>query len=355
LTEGQDARLGQEKVDALEKAHAVAKQDRSSTLRVVVSELHADGQAQHSEQGQVETLYDHAYVNTSDCLQACGVSGAHVGFLSDPSMLPVQKTICALADELVNVKHALKGIKERLAEAKDSKAKLRNVRSRKDLPPQQVRHRQGEVQSIAEKLEAQKGHEEVELSKAQAAWDYEMFTLNTEHGMVAVKSKGGWRIGNPCLDLNAVPFTMLDKVLTYASQGIVRDNLVASLIPIERIVIEPLHLILNTGNACFDLSRNVLQFLLHPDRMPRRVNKQMAEGWASKVGGEATALLPSERICFGSAGAEYPQCEVSNHQVPWCTSNEAVQCPGQNVGCAGALPRRTCRTAPGRCRPNEGG
>jgi hypothetical protein len=101
-------------------------------------------------------------------------------------MLPVQETICALADELVNPKHAFKGIRESLAEAKDSQAKLRNVRRREDLIPQQVRHRQGELQDIAEKLEAQKGHEEVRLSNAQAAWDYEAFTLNTEHNMVAV-------------------------------------------------------------------------------------------------------------------------------------------------------------------------
>jgi hypothetical protein len=43
LTEGQDARLGPEKVDELEKAHAVAKQDHSNTLREVVAELRADG------------------------------------------------------------------------------------------------------------------------------------------------------------------------------------------------------------------------------------------------------------------------------------------------------------------------
>jgi hypothetical protein len=194
-------------------------------------------------------------------------------------MLPVQETICALADELVNPKHALKGIKESLAEAKDSQDKLRNVRRREDLIPPQVRHRQGELQDIAEKLKAQKGHEEVELSNAQAAWDYEVFTLNTGHNMVAVKSKGGWQIGNPLLDLNAASFTMLDKLLTCASRRIVRNNLVASLIPIERIVIELLHLILNTGNACFDLSCDALQFLLHPDGTPRRVNKHMAEGW----------------------------------------------------------------------------
>jgi hypothetical protein len=58
-----------------------------------------------------------------------------------------------------------------------------------------------------------------------------------------------------------------------------RDNLVASLIPMGRIVIQPLHLILKIGNACFDLSRNELQFLLHPDGTPRRVNKRIAEEW----------------------------------------------------------------------------
>jgi hypothetical protein len=82
--------------------------------------------------GQVETLYDH--VNTVDCLQACGVSRAH------EHMLPVQETICALADELVNWKHACKGIKERLAKAKDSQAKLGKVRRREDLKPQQLKH-----------------------------------------------------------------------------------------------------------------------------------------------------------------------------------------------------------------------
>jgi hypothetical protein len=71
---------------------------------------------------------------------------------------------------------------------------------------------------------------------------------------------------------------MLDKLLKYASRGRVRDNFVASLIPIERIVIEPLHLILNTGNACFNLSCNVLEFL-HPDGTFRRINIHMAEGW----------------------------------------------------------------------------
>jgi hypothetical protein len=72
-----------------------------------------------------------------------------VGFLSDPSMLPVQETICALADELVNQKHVLQGIKKSLAESKDSQAKLQNFRRREDLTQQQVRHRQGELQGIA--------------------------------------------------------------------------------------------------------------------------------------------------------------------------------------------------------------
>jgi hypothetical protein len=167
LTEGQDAGLGPEKVDELEEAHAEAKQDGSNTctLQDVVAELYADGQAQHSEQGQVETIY--YYVNTDNCLQACGVSGAHLGFISEPSMLLVQETICAIPDVLVNRKHALKGIKERLAAAKDSQAKLRNGRRREDLTPQQGRNRQGELQSMVEKLQAQKGHEEVESSNAR--------------------------------------------------------------------------------------------------------------------------------------------------------------------------------------------
>jgi hypothetical protein len=44
---------------------------------------------------------------------------------------------------------------------------------------------------------------------------------------------------------------------------------------------------------------------------------------ASKVRGEATPLLPSERMPFGNAGAECPWLDVSDHQVPWCTGTAA--------------------------------
>jgi hypothetical protein len=88
---------------------------------------------------------------------------------------------------------------------------LRNVRRREDLAQRQVHDRQGTLQRTVEKLKAQKGRKEVELSNAQAAWDYVVFTLTTEHNVVTVESKGRCRIGNPCLDLTEVPFTMLTR------------------------------------------------------------------------------------------------------------------------------------------------
>jgi hypothetical protein len=56
LIDEQYAGLGLEKVDELEKAHAVSIQDRSNTLREVVAELHADGQAKQNEQGQLSKV-----------------------------------------------------------------------------------------------------------------------------------------------------------------------------------------------------------------------------------------------------------------------------------------------------------
>jgi hypothetical protein len=101
---------------------------------------------------------------------------------------------------------------------------------------------------------------------------------------------------------------MLDKLL-HASREIVRDILVASLIPIEHIVIEPLHLILNTSNACFNLSRKALQFLLLPDGMPRRVNKHIAEGW------ERARSRARKRRSFRQKGFDLEALVLSVHGV----------------------------------------
>jgi hypothetical protein len=77
------------------------------------------------------------------------------------------------------------------------------------------------------------------------AWADEVFAVNVDMDAVVVKTGAGqWQVAKPCIDVSRLAVSSLMKALAYAAQGLLRENLISELVPMENIVLEPLHLLL---------------------------------------------------------------------------------------------------------------
>jgi hypothetical protein len=132
---------------------------------------------------------------------------------------------------------------------------------------------------------------ELQLDAFSGAWTDEVFTVNVDMDAVVVKTgEGQWQVAKLCIDMSRRHFPY--GSIAICSSGFVARELISELVPMENIVLEPLHLLIQTGSTWIEVTRNVLQYLSMPDGTPRDISKpeSAARAWERARSGARQSL-----------------------------------------------------------------
>jgi hypothetical protein len=163
-----------------------------------------------------------------------------------------------------------------------------------------------ELEALVERIDlAQSAVDAAEEKVAghRDAWDAAVDQANAFDKILVRVEREVVKLYNSTLQFKKMGKTLMRSLLVEACEGIYRGNMVNGFIPPDRWYIEPLHLLLNTGNAWLEVACNLFHYLLNPDGTVRdRSNcdpnkwplpssgSRQSKGWREK-GFDLEALL----------------------------------------------------------------
>lgn len=152
------------------------------------------------------------------------------------------------------------------------------------LPPEscgEMEH--DELQEDLEDAEATLEEAEATLSAFLHEWNAKVSQVNALDGLVVkvtdtedAEGQHGSKVEvvEPALHFQSITIAQLRDLLVDACSGIYRRALITDLLPSNRRYIESLHLVLNTGNSLFELTRNCFQYLITAEGEVRKRNEE---------------------------------------------------------------------------------